>query len=121
MKEHFQDSTFSLLKALHHTKIAMEFYDDLANSYEYGAKQIMLQYSNKCKWIVDNIRHRLPKDMLHIIDKDMNDALFFDSIEDKLIHFNQEQRDMIESIIDLVSKGENIEVSYIEKATNNGG
>lgn len=121
MKEHFKDSTFSLLKALHHTKIAMEFYDDLANSYEYGAKQIMLQYSNRCKWIVDNIRHRLPKDMLQHVDKDMDDALFFDSIEDKLIHFNQEQKNMIESIIDLVSKGENIEVSYIEKATNNGG
>jgi hypothetical protein len=59
--------------------------------------------------------------MLSEIDKDMKDALFLDAMEDIIIHFNDQQKAMIENIVNLMSKGEDIEVSYIEKATNKGG
>ena len=115
MKEHFSDNTYSLLKALYHTKIAMEYYEDVANGYEFAAKGIMLGYANKCKWILDNVRHRLPSDMLESIDKDMTDSLFIDAIEDKVIHFTQAQRDSLETIIDLMAKGELIEITDTRK------
>lgn len=115
MKEHFQDNTYSLLKAMHHTKIAMDYFDDVSKDYHNGAKHIMSQYAQKCKWILDNIRHRIPPDFMSSIDNDMKDSLFLDAIEDKIIHFDPQQREMIEQIVELMSKGETIEVSYLEK------
>ena len=111
MKEHFEDNTFSLIKALHHTKIAMDYFEDVSKNYEYGAKQVMLNYVVKCKWILDNVRHRLPEDILMEIDSDIKDALFLDSIEDKVIHFTNSQKEALENIIDLMSKGELIEIT----------
>jgi hypothetical protein len=111
MKEKFEDNTFSLIKALHHTKISMDYFDDLAKNYEYGAKQIMLNYSSKCKWIIDNIRHRLPQEAVNEIDSDIRDALFLDAIEDKIIHFTDSQKLQLENIIDLMSSGQLIEIT----------
>jgi len=115
MKEHFEDNTYGLLKAMHHTKIAMDYFEDVSKNYHNGAKHIMLQYAQKCKWILDNIRHRVPSDFAASIDNDMKDSLFLDALEDRLIHFSPQQREMIEQIIELMSKGETIEVSYLEK------
>ena len=114
MKEQFTDNTYSLLKALYHTKIAMEYFDDVAKGYEYGAKQTMLNFSSKCKWILDNVRHRMPVEMLAEIDKDMRDTLFMDAIEDKVIHFTNSQKEQLEEIIDLMSSGQLIEITQPE-------
>lgn len=114
MKEQFTDNTYSLLKALYHTKIAMEYFDDVANGYEYGAKQTILNFSAKCKWILDNVRHRLPEEMLNEIDKDMRDTLFMDAIEDKIIHFTNSQKEQLEEIIELMSSGQLIEITQPE-------
>lgn len=111
MKERFEDNTFSLIKALHHTKIAMDYFEDVSKNYEYGAKQIMLNYVSKCKWILDNVRHRLPDDAVIEIDSDIRDALFLDAIEDKIIHFNDSQKETLENIINLMSNGELIEIT----------
>lgn len=109
-KEKLTDENYSLLKGLHHTKIAMEYFEDVASNYEYGAKQIMLNYAQKCKWIIDNIRHRLPEQLLKEIDKEISDSLFLDSIEDKVIHFSTKQREDLEEIIELMAKGELIQI-----------
>lgn len=111
MKEQFKDNKYSLLKALHHTKIAMEYFDDVSKDYEFSAKAIMLNYVSKCKWILDNVRHRMPIDMLNEIDNDMADALFLDAIEDKIIHFTESQKATLEYIIDLMAKGELIQIT----------
>ena len=114
MKEQFTDNSYSLLKALYHTKIAMEYFEDVAKGYEYGAKQTMLNYSSKCKWIIDNVRHRIPSDMANSIDADMRDSLFLDAIEDKVIHFTASQKEQLEEIIELMSTGQLIEITQPE-------
>jgi hypothetical protein len=114
MKEQFTDSTYSLLKALHHTKIAQEYFEDVAKGYEYGAKQIMLGYANKSKWIVDNIRHRIPSEMVAEIDNDMRDSLFLDAVEDRIIHFTTSQKEQLEEIIELMATGQLIEITQPE-------
>ena len=118
MKEKFVDSSYSVLKALHHIKIAMEYFDDVSKGYKGDAKQLMLSYANKCNWIMNDIRLRIPREMMDSIDADMRDSLFLDAIEDKVIHLTENQKELIEQVVDLVSRGETIEVSYIEKATN---
>jgi hypothetical protein len=114
-KEKFSDDNYCLLKALHHTKIAMEYYEDVAKGYEKGAKDILTHYASKCKWIIDNVRHRLPTDVLLEIDREISDSLFLDSIEDKLIHFTTKQREEVEEIIDLMSKGQLIQINKTDE------
>lgn len=114
-KEKFSDDNYCLLKALHHTKIAMEYYEDVAKGYEKGAKDILNHYASKCRWIIDNVRHRLPDDILLEIDREIADSLFLDNIEDKLIHFTNKQRAEIEEIIDLMSKGQLIEINKTDE------
>ena len=114
MKEKFTDNSYSLLKALFHTKIAMEYFEDLANGYEYGAKQTILNFANKSKWIIDNVRLRMPEYMVKEMDKDMRDSLFLDAIEDKVIHFTVSQKEQLEEIIDLMSTGKLIEITQPE-------
>jgi hypothetical protein len=110
MKESFKDNTYSLLKAMYHTKIAMEYYDDVAKDYQGSAKHLMLSYANKCRFILDNIRHRVPSEMITEIDRDLSDSLFVDAVEEKIIHFNQDQRDTLEKIIEMMHKGVPVEV-----------
>jgi hypothetical protein len=114
MKEQFQDNTYSLLKAMHHTKIALDYYEDVAKNYETGAKHLMMQYAKKCDWILNDIKYRIPQEMMNEINNDMKDSLFLDAIESDLIHFDATQRELIEQIISLMAKGEKIEVSYLE-------
>jgi hypothetical protein len=92
----------------------MEYFEDLANGYEYGAKQTILNYANKSKWILDNVRHRIPEDMAKSIDSDMRDSLFLDAIEDKVIHFTNSQKEQLEEIIELMSTGQLIEITQPE-------
>lgn len=112
MKEKFIDNSYFLLRAMYHTKISMEYFESLAKEYNGSAKQLMLSYANKSKYILDNIRHRMPQEMIDEIDNDLSDCLFLDSIEDKIIHFNDQQREMIEQIVDLIYNGNAIEISY---------
>ena len=118
MAERFSDNNYSLLKGLHHIKIAMEYFDDVSSGCEYNAKNIMLNFINKCKWIIDNIRHRLPDEVLAQIDSEMRDSMFFDAIEDKVVYFTDSQKQALETILDLMSKGELIEITdQKDKAT----
>ena len=110
MKEEFKDNTYSLLKAMYHTKIAMEYYDDVAKGYSGSAKHLMSSYAGKCKFILDNIRHRVPTEMITEIDRDLSDCLFVDAVEEKIIHFSQEQRESLEMIIDMMHKGIPVDV-----------
>lgn len=114
-KEHFQDNTYSLLKGMGHIQQAMNYFDDVKLGYHAGVKEIINQYSLKCKWILDNIRHRIPTELLKEVDKDLEDSLVFDSIKDYLILMNPEQRLIVENIAKQMSKGEEIKIAETNK------
>ena len=52
----------------------------------------------------------MPEDMVLEMDNDLTDSLFLDLIADKVIHFNQKQKDDLEMIMDMMSKGQLIEI-----------
>lgn len=112
MKEDFSDNSYSLLRAMYHTKIAMEYFEDVANGYEASAKHLMKSYALKCGWILDNIKHRLPQETIDSINTDMRDSLFLDAIEEKIIHFNDKQRESLEVIVDMMYNGTPVEVKF---------
>jgi hypothetical protein len=99
-----------MLKALYHTKIAKEYFEDCANHLTGMQKHTVKMFANKCEFIIDNVRHRLPEDTLKRFDAETRDALFIDAIETEILSFNDEQRNILETIVSLIAKGEQIQI-----------
>ena len=73
-------------------------------------KNITLGFANKCNWIIQQIRHRLPPENLKQLDYELKDSLFLDLIETEILKFNEEQRNVLENIVLLINKGEEIKI-----------
>lgn len=99
-----------MLKALYHTKIAKEYFEDTAKHLNGMQKHTVNMFANKCEFIIDNVRHRLPADTLKRFDLETRDALFIDAIETEILSFNDEQREILENIVSLIAKGEQIKI-----------
>lgn len=99
-----------MIRALHHTKIAMQYFEDCANELSGSQKNITLGFANKCNWIIQQVRHRLPSENLKHLDYELRDSLFLDLIETEILKFNDQQREILESIVLLINKGEKIQI-----------
>jgi hypothetical protein len=99
-----------MLKALYHTKIAKEYFEDTAKHLTGMQKHTVNMFANKCEFIIDNVRHRLPAETLKRFDSETRDALFIDAIETEILSFNDKQRDILETIVSLIAKGESIQI-----------
>ena len=103
-------ANLSMIRALHHTKIAMEYFDDCAKQLSGSAKNTVNTFSAKCNWILQDVRHRLPGENLKQLDLELKDSLFLDAIETEILQFNDEQRNILENIVKLINKGEKIQI-----------
>jgi DNA-binding protein YbaB len=109
-KETFQDNTYSLLKGMHHINRSKEYFEDCMRSSRGGVKALLSGYVDKCRVILDNIRHRLNPELLKEIDNDLSDSLTIESINENLVKMNNEQRRIVEKITELMAKGEEIKI-----------
>jgi len=109
-KEKFTDNTFSVAKGLTHIHIAKQYFDDVRLGATQDVKMIFTQYVTKCEWILDKLRHRLSEENRAILDKELNDSLVLDSITDKVVLLDNKSKDLIEEIIDMIIKGEEIKI-----------
>ena len=99
-----------MIKALHHTKIAMNYFEDVSKQVTGSKKHLVQSFANKCDWILKEVTTRLPRETSKKLNYELEDSLFMDAIENEVIKFNKEQRDILENIILLISKGEKIEM-----------
>lgn len=109
-KEQFSDNTYSLLRGIHHINRSKEYFEDCMRSSKGGVKAVLSGYVDKCRVILDNVRHRLAPDLLKEIDKDLSDSLTIESINENLVKMNNEQRRVVEKITELMAKGEEIKI-----------
>ena len=100
----------SMIRALHHTKIAMQYFEDCAKELSGNQKNITLGFASKCDWILQQVRHRLPPENLKQLDYELKDSLFLDLIETEILKFNIDQRNVLENIVLLINKGEEIKI-----------
>jgi hypothetical protein len=99
-----------MIRALHHTKIAMEYFEDVSKQLSGTPKNVTNGFASKCKWIIQEVRHRMPPEHLKRLDYELKDSLFLESIETEIIKFNDEQRNILENIVNLIAKGEKIQI-----------
>lgn len=109
-KTSFNDSTYSLMKGLHHVNIAKQFMEDVRFNTAGELKMIFNQYIQKCEWIINNVKHRLTPLQIQEIEKELSDSIFFDAINDKLLILSNEQRNIIESTIDAMISGNEVKI-----------
>ena len=107
-QQKFVDSTYSLAKSLHHINNAKMYFEDVSRDCSGMIKHIFLGYINKCDFIINGIKDRLGAENVEILKKELADSFIIEAINDKLVHLENDQRQMIESLIDAMIKGEKI-------------
>ena len=109
-KEKFTDNTYSVAKALTHIHIAKQYFDDVRLGASQDVKMIFTQYENKSEWILDNLRHRLNEENRNALDKELKDSIVVDAITDKVVLLDNKSKDLVEEIIDMIIKGEEVKI-----------
>ena len=111
----FSDNSFSLAKGLHHINIAKLYFEDVKFSTSKEIKAVFNQYIQKCDWILANMKDRMNPESKAVLEKELEDSLSFDAINDKLIHLDNAQRAFIEELMDAMINGEEIKMIDGEK------
>lgn len=109
-KETFTDNTYSLAKGLHHINLAKQYFEDVRIGTSKEIKAIFNNYINKCDWIITDVKARVNDECREVLKSDLSDPLVFDSINDKLVYINNEQRLFIENLLHAMVKGEEIKM-----------
>lgn len=104
IKQTFSDKTFYLAKALHNINNAKSYLEEVKRNSANDAKSIFGSYVNKCEWIINDLRSRLNRESAEAFNKDLEDSLFFEAIQDKLIRLDKNTRDIVENYIDELIK-----------------
>jgi hypothetical protein len=109
----------NLTQGVFFASIARQFFESAANESVRNAKYVMNQYAAKCKAIEDHVMVSCKDDKaLEHFRKEIKrgDTLRFANIFDLFIRMNEEERDIVERIIEAIKRGELIEVREKEAA-----
>jgi len=113
IKETFRDTSYNLAKALHFANVSRQYFDLLKIGSSGETKNLFNQSIMRLDWVYHNIYDRLSANSRENLKKEMADSLVFDEILNKLILLEPNQREIIETIITQLSKGETIE--FVQK------
>ena len=107
-------ATFDILNSLHHLKLSRDFMRSfmLDNPESVGAR-MLLPYTKKMDWIAQDLitNPRFPQEIRDAIRKEWEaDGFTIPAIDEKIAKLSPEQREILESIIDLILEGETIKV-----------
>ena len=116
-KERFEDNTYDLLQALTHASISKKFFEMLVIDKSFDVKMIFKQYIQRINFIESNIYDRLGEDSRKAY-KDMlinGDTVFVNEMSKKFSLLGEEQKPIIESIVNSLIAGETINVEIDNK------
>jgi len=102
--------TFSLAKALHHINIAKQYFEDFRMGCTGELKNSVNGYINKCDFILNNIFDRLGEQTRKVYKEEMSDSLSLDSINDKLMVLDNNQRLELEDMLEAITKGKKVTI-----------
>lgn len=104
----------SFKRAFYHLGMAKEYFEDeMRERPTKVSGDVAKKYRNKIDWIINDFITdvRLPKEGQMQFKRELNgDLMFFESISQKSLQLSEEQRRVIETVIDCVLKGEKITV-----------
>lgn len=109
--------TNDIANFIHHQKIALEYLESYFRDNR-GSKgeNLFKEYRRKINWILTDLKTciHLPDDIRASISNQLNSDVFAAlAIMEKLVLLLPEQREVIEDVIDRISKGEGLIVNDI--------
>lgn len=103
-----------LVNGLLHIRIAYHFWDDFRRELQGTKGQNLLKsYTNKLEWIYNDLvtNPAFTEEVRQGIRKEWNsDTFVVPAINEKMALLNPEQRLVVENLIELMLKGDNIEI-----------
>jgi hypothetical protein len=108
----FMDNTYSLAKALHFINLAKQYLEDVQLGTSGEIKLIFKQYIQKCDWILFDLKNRLSIENREVLAKELEGSLDMNAVMDKVVHLNNDQVLFIETVIDAMIKGEDLNVEF---------
>ena len=117
-KENFKDSTYDLAKALHHVSISKQYFEMIGAGYHKGAKDLMNLYARKQDWLIKDIYDRLSDESRQFYKESLiaGDTVFASYISEQLLLINEQDKKVVEFIVDCLVKGKRIEVNVLDEA-----
>jgi hypothetical protein len=106
----YEKDTFSLAKALHHLNISKQYFEDVRIGCTGDLKNTFNGYINKCDWILNNVFDKLDDEKRKIYKEELSDSLSIDHINDQLMFLNNDERLLVENLIDDIVKGKKVKV-----------
>ena len=104
----------NVISAIHHLKMAQEFYEDFIRECPDSAgARLFKSYINKIQWIsTDILTHPYISEKVRIgIKKELNSDVFaIPAINEKVSLLTPEQREIIEETIDAMLSGEEVKI-----------
>jgi hypothetical protein len=109
----------SIISAIHHLKIAAEYFDDYSRQHRgTPVEKLFKTYRQKAEWIkTDLITHpAIAKHLRDDIRKEWDSDVFsLLAINEKMHQLNPEQREALEYVIDSIIAGESLTVEHIKE------
>lgn len=105
-----EKDTYSLAKGLHHINIAKQYFEDFKLGCTGDTKNTFTGYINKCDYILNNIFDKLSERNRKIYREEMSDSLSIESINDKLMALDNNQRLELEDMLEAIIKGKKVTV-----------
>ncbi len=103
------------IQAIHHLKIAKEFFHDIQRACGEGAKGYRLakQYESRIEWIYRDLlsNPNFNEDFRDGLKEEWaSDSFIFPALMEKIAALTPENREVVEDLIILILKGESINV-----------
>lgn len=98
----------SLVAFLHHIKIAKEFGEDFNRAL---SKPILRNYITRLDYILNDFQASIhfPDDVRQAIREELqSDVMIVEAISDRIRLLNPAQREVVEMLIDMIIKGEEV-------------
>ncbi len=111
------------IQAIHHLKIAKEFFQDIQRECGEGAKgtRVAKGYENKIEWIYNDLlsNHNFNEDFREGLKAEWSsDAFVIPALMEKITALTPENREKLELVVDSILSGEPIDISLEPEPTN---
>lgn len=102
----------SIISAIHHLKLASDYMNDFLRERPTALlSRLFKNHISKLSWIINDIKSEpgLPRLVIDGITRELNSDIFqVGAINEKIALLNPDKRELIETAIDLLLKGEPI-------------
>jgi small nuclear ribonucleoprotein (snRNP)-like protein len=115
-KERFVDDTWSLNKALFHASSCKQYLELIKIDTKGATRETMNGLLSRVSFVINFVLHKVSEEDRENLKKELEDSISTDAILGELVKLSVSQRNLIETLITAMIKGENVEFAKPQTA-----